>query len=338
MSVDVAGILRRLVAGEDLSKEAAAAMIGAMMDGTVTDAQSAAFLTALAKKGETEDELTGAAGAMRDRSLRVEHGLPLVMDVVGSGGDGAGTINISTIAALVVAAAGVPVAKHGNRAASGQCGTADVLEAGGMAIEVSPKRAAESLREVGFAFMFAPIYHPAMKNVAHIRRELGFRTIFNMLGPLTNPARATHQLVGVAREEHLEPVGDVLRALGVRAGAVVHASSGIDEVGGEGPTAVYEFGEGSTKRWTLDPGDYGVRASLEEIRGGAVVSCREAFESILAGERSPRADVVALNAALAFRLCGKTADIKEGMDLARTQLQEGRAAALFERAKHYSHG
>lgn len=313
-------------------------MIGAMMDGTVTDAQSAAFLTALAKKGETEDELTGAAGAMRDRSLRVEHGLPLVMDVVGSGGDGAGTINISTIAALVVAAAGVPVAKHGNRAASGQCGTADVLEAGGMAIEVSPKRAAESLREVGFAFMFAPIYHPAMKNVAHIRRELGFRTIFNMLGPLTNPARATHQLVGVAREEHLEPVGDVLRALGVRAGAVVHASSGIDEVGGEGPTAVYEFGEGSTKRWTLDPGDYGVRASLEEIRGGAVVSCREAFESILAGERSPRADVVALNAALAFRLCGKTADIKEGMDLARTQLQEGRAAALFERAKHYSHG
>ena len=158
-----------------------------------------------------------------------------------------------------------------------------------------------------------------------------------MLGPLTNPARATHQLVGVARKEHLELAGDVLRALGVRAGAVVHASSGIDEVGGEGPTAVYEFGEGSTKRWTLDPQDYGVRASLEEIRGGAVASCREAFDCILAGERSPRADVVALNAALAFRVCGKTADIKEGMELARTQLDEGRAAALFERAKQYSH-
>jgi anthranilate phosphoribosyltransferase len=330
--------LRQLIAGEDLSKDAAAGMIGAMMDGSVTDAQSAAFLTALAAKGETEQELTGAAGAMRDRSLRVEHGLPLVVDVVGSGGDGASTINISTLAALVVAAAGVPVAKHGNRAASGQCGSADLLEAGGVAIELSPERAAGSLRDVGFAFMFAPIYHPAMKNVAHIRRELGIRTVFNILGPLTNPARATHQLVGVAREEHLELVGDVLRALGVRAGAVVHASSGIDEVGGEGPTAVYEFGEGLSKRWTLNPADYGVRASLEEIRGGAVTSCREAFESILAGERSPRADVVALNAALAFRICGKTADIMEGMDLARTQLDEGRAAALFERAKQYSHG
>ena len=148
-----------------------------MMDGTVTDAQAAAFLTALAAKGETEEELTGAAGAMLDRSLTVEHGMPLVVDVVGSGGDGAGTINISTLAALVVAAAGVPVAKHGNRAASGQCGSADLLEAGGMALETSPDRAAASLREVGFTFMFAPIYHPAMKNVAHVRRELGFRTI-----------------------------------------------------------------------------------------------------------------------------------------------------------------
>ena len=212
------------------------------------------------------------------------------------------------------------------------------LEAGGMTIEVSPERAAGSLRDVGFTFMFAPIYHPAMKNVAHIRRELGFRTIFNILGPLTNPARATHQLVGVAREEHLEIVGDVLRALGVRAGAVVHASSGIDEVGGEGPTAVYEFGDGFNKRWTLNPQDYGVRASLEEIRGGAVANCRDAFDRIVAGERSPRADVVALNAALAFRVCGKTADIREGMDLARTQLYEGRALALFERAKQYSHG
>ena len=313
-------------------------MIGAMMDGTVTDAQSAAFLTALAAKGETEQELTGAAHAMRDRGLTVEHGLPLVVDVVGSGGDGAGTINISTLAALVVAAAGVPVAKHGNRAASGQCGSADILEAGGLAIELSPARAAGSLREIGFTFMFAPLYHPAMKNVAHIRRELGIRTIFNILGPLTNPARATHQLVGVAREDQLELVGGVLRALGVRAGAVVHALSGIDEVGGEGPTAVYEFGEGLSKRWTLDPQDYGVHASLEEIRGGAVTGCREAFERILAGERSPRADVVALNAALAFAVCGKTADIKEGMDLARAQLDEGRAAALFERAKQYSHG
>jgi anthranilate phosphoribosyltransferase len=331
-------ILQRLVAGEDLPEEDAGALAGAIMDGSITPAQSAAVLTALAAKGETATELTGAARAMRERSLTVKHDLPLVADVVGSGGDGAGTINISTLAALVVAAADVPVAKHGNRAASSQCGSADLLEAAGMKLEISPEQAAKSLNETGFAFMFAPIYHPAMKNVAPIRRELGIRTIFNILGPLTNPARATHLLVGVARNEQLEIVGDVLRALGVRAGAVVHAHSGIDEIGGEGPTAVYEFGEGWSKRWTLDPEEFGVRASADEIRGGEVAQCRQAFESILAGEQSPRSDVVALNAALAFRVCGKTADIKDGMDLARAQLYEGRAASLFARAAEYSHG
>lgn len=307
------------------------------MDGALDAAQAAAVLKALAEKGETADELLGAARAMRERSLKVEHDLPLVVDVVGSGGDRAGTINISTLAALVVASAGVPVAKHGNRAASGQCGTADVLEAAGMRIDVPPQRAAESLRQTGFAFMFAQAYHPAMRNVGPVRKALGIRTIFNLLGPLTNPARATHQLVGVARRDHVELVGDVLRELGVR-GAVVHASSGMDEIGGEGPTAVYEFGDGFSKDWTLDPGDYGVHASAQEIHGGPVAQCLDAFESVLNGERSPRSDVVALNAAFAFRICGKTADIKEGMELARTQLYEGRAAALFARAAELSHG
>jgi anthranilate phosphoribosyltransferase len=262
----------------------------------------------------------------------------MVIDVVGTGGDNANTINISTLTALTVAAAGVPVAKHGNRAASSACGSADVLEAKGMAIDVDPERAAASLREAGFTFMFAPRYHPAMKNVAPVRRELGVRTIFNVLGPLTNPARATHQVVGVAREEHLELMGDVLRGLGVRAGAVVHAASGIDEVGGEGPTTVYSFDEGESRRWSIDPDEFGIRAPLDEIRGGSVQACKEAFESVLSGERSPRADVVALNAGLVFTVCSRTRDLKEGLELARTLMSEGRAAAVFERAKQFSHG
>jgi anthranilate phosphoribosyltransferase len=338
VGVQYAPLLRRLIAGEHLTEDDAASMIGEIMDGSFTAVQSAGLLTALAAKGERMEEVVGAARAMRDRSLHVEHNLPMVVDVVGTGGDNANTINISTLTALTVAAAGVPVAKHGNRAASSACGSADVLEAEGMAIDVDPERAAASLREAGFTFMYAPRYHPAMKNVGPVRRELGVRTIFNVLGPLTNPARATHQVVGVAREEHLELVGDVLRGLGVRAGAVVHAASGIDEVGGEGPTTVYSFDEGESRRWSIDPDRYGIRAPLDAIRGGSVQACKEAFENVLSGERSPRADVVALNAALAFTVCSRTRDLKEGLELARTLMSEGRAAAVFERAKQFSHG
>ena len=335
--MEYAPLLRRLIAREDLSQEDAASMIGEIMDGSFSALQAAGLLAALASKGEAVDEVLGAARAMRDRSLHVEHDLPMVVDVVGTGGDNANTINISTLAALTVAAAGVPVAKHGNRAASSAFGSADILEAEGLAIDVSPERAAHMLAEAGFTFMFAQRYHPAMKYVAPVRRELGVRTIFNVLGPLTNPARATHQLVGVARDEHLELVGDVLRGLGVKGGAVVHARSGIDEVGGEGPTTVYAFDEGESRRWTLNPEEYGIRAPLESIRGGSVQACREAFEGVLSGEVSPRADVVALNAAVVFTVCGRTRDVKEGIELARTLLREGRAAAVFERAKQFSY-
>lgn len=330
-------LLRKVIAREDLTKEEAAATIGEIMDGAFTPVQSAGLLAALASKGETLSEVIGAATAMRDRSLRVEHGLPLVVDVVGTGGDGANTINISTMAALTVASADVPVAKHGNRAASSACGSADVLEAEGMSIDVAPEAAATMLREANFTFMFAPRYHPAMKYVGPVRRELGVRTVFNVLGPLTNPARATHQVVGVAREEHIELVGDVLSAFGV-VGAVVHASSGMDEVSGEGPTTVYEFEGERRARWTLDPQDYKIHAPLEALRGGSTDACRAAFEAILNGEQSPRADVVALNAALVFTACKRTHDLREGLELARTQLREGRAAAVFQRAKRFSHG
>ncbi len=318
--MDYAPLLRRLIAREDLSQADAASTIGEIMDGSFSAVQAAGLLAALASKGEALDEVLGAARAMRERSLHVEHDLPMVVDVVGTGGDNANTINISTMAALTVSAGGLPVAKHGNRAASSACGSADVLEALGMAIDLDPDRAGLILREAGFTFMFASRYHPAMKTVAPVRRELGVRTVFNVLGPLTNPARATHQVVGVAREEHIELVGDALRGLGVRAGAVVHAGSGIDEVSGEGPTTVYAFDEGESRRWSLNPQDYGIHAPLESIRGGSVQACREAFERILSGEKSPRADVVALNAGLVFSVCRRTKNLKEGIELARTLL------------------
>jgi len=331
---EYAPTLRRILSGEHLTQEESEAMIAQIMDGAVTPAQTAGLLVALAAKGETTGEVTGAARAMRERSLHVEHGLPMVVDVVGTGGDNANTINISTMAALVVASAGIPVAKHGNRAASSACGSADVLEASGVNIDVGPERAAEALRETGFTFMFAQRYHPAMKNVGPVRRELGVRTVFNVLGPLTNPARATHQVVGVARPELVELMGDVLASLGVT-GAVVHGASGIDEVSGEGPSTVYEFGADGTHRWMLNPAEYGIDAPLETIRGGSVEAARSAFERILNGERSPRADVVALNAGLVFAITKRTTNVKEGIELARTLLRDGRAASVLERVKQY---
>lgn len=330
--MNYAPLLRRILGGEHLTQDESRAMIGAIVDGTFSQIQSAALLAALAAKGETIREIAGAAMAMRERSLHVDHGLPLVADIVGTGGDGADTINISTLAALAVAAAGVPVAKHGNRAASSSFGSADVLEAQGLAIDIAPDRAARMLRAAGFTFMFAQRYHPAMRTVGPVRRELGVRTIFNILGPLTNPARANRQLVGVARPEHVSVVGEVLQMLGT-GGAVVHAASGIDEVSGEGPTTVYEFGAGGEKRWSLEPQEFGVAATLADLRGGSPSQCREAFTRILEGERSPRADVVALNAALALHVCGKVPNMKEGVDFARSLLHEGRVADVFERAR-----
>jgi anthranilate phosphoribosyltransferase len=329
-------LLRRVLAGSDLAERESADVIGAIVDEEISAVQAAGLLTALAAKGECAAEVAGAARAMRERSVRVEHGLPLVADIVGTGGDGADTINISTMAALVLAAAGVPVAKHGNRAASSACGSADVLEARGLSLAVTPNAAARMLREAGFTFLFAPRYHPAMKIVAPVRSALGVRTIFNVLGPLINPALATHQIVGVARPELLELVGDVLRDLGVRAGAVVHGAGGIDEIGGDGPAAVYSFDESGTRRWTLDPASLGVKAGRSEIGGGSVEACVDAFDAILGGERSARSDVVALNAALALHVCGRAKDLTDAFELSRATLASGAALRTFARAKELS--
>jgi len=309
------------------------------MDGEFTPAQGGGLLVALACRGEDVDEIVGAARAMRERSLHVEHGLPEVVDVVGTGGDGANTINISTMAALVTAAAGVPVAKHGNRAASSACGSADVLEATGLPIDLSPELAAHMLREANFTFMYAPRYHPAMKNVGPIRSELGVRTIFNVLGPLTNPAAATVQIVGVARPELLEPLAAVLQALGVRRGAVVHGENGIDEVAGDVPTSVYSFDGSGSRRWTLDPAAYGIATPLTAIVGDSVEAAKTAFLSILGGEESPRADVVALNAALVLHTVGRAPTMDSALEQARSIVRSGAALRTYERAKELAtHG
>ncbi|MDP9017374.1 MAG: anthranilate phosphoribosyltransferase [Candidatus Eremiobacteraeota bacterium] len=322
-------LLRGLLDGHVLDANEAREFIGAVMDGAVTPVQAAGVLTALAARGERVSEVVGAAQAMRERSLHVEHDLPVVVDVCGTGGDGADTINISTIVAFVVAACDVPVAKHGNRAASSACGSADVLEMCNVPIDLDPQRAASALKRFKFTFMFAARYHPAMKNIAPVRRELGVRTLFNVLGPLTNPARATHQVVGVARESQLELVGDALQALGSQAGAVIHGS-GIDEVAGDRPTMVYAFNQERSQRWMLDPAVYGVNVPLCEIQGGSREECRSAFISILEGEKSGRADVIALNAGLALHVSGKAADIGEGLAMAREVLANGKAYAIFD--------
>ena len=286
-------LLRALLAGRDLAAPEMAVAVGAMMDAAWSPVQSAAFLAALATKGEVAAEVVGAAEAMRARALHVEHELPLVADTCGTGGDGAHTINVSTAAGFVLAGCGLYVAKHGNRAASSACGSADVLEASGVAIAESPETAREHLERDRFAFLFAPAFHPAMREIAPVRRELGVRTIFNVLGPLANPARATHQVVGVANAAHLELVGEALRALGGVAGAVVHARSGIDEVAGDAPTDVYEFDAAGVRRWTLDPASVGVSAPAVALAGGSADVNALALRAILGGERSPRADVVA---------------------------------------------
>jgi len=332
-------LLRRLIAGEHLSQSESAELIGAIMDGSFTTIQGAGLLVALASKGEHVDEIVGAARAMRERSVHVEHGLETVVDVVGTGGDGANTINISTMAALVVAAAGVPVAKHGNRAASSACGSADVLEATGLPLDLAPDRAASMLRGSNFTFMFAPRYHPAMKNVAPIRRELGVRTVFNVLGPLTNPAAATVQVVGVARAQLLEIMGSVLRGLGVERGAIVHGENGIDEVAGDARTLIYSFDENGGRSWAIDPHEFGINTPLQTLVGGSVESCRDAFLSILGGERSPRADVVALNAALVFQTLGTDPTLHQALERAREVLASGAPLRTFERAKELAvHG
>jgi anthranilate phosphoribosyltransferase len=327
---DYPALLRTLVARRNLDAEAMSFAIGAIMDAEWTQAQAGAFLAALATKGETVDEVVGAAEAMRARSLHVEHEFPVVVDTCGTGGDNAHTINISTAVGFVVAGCGLPVAKHGNRAASSRCGSADVLEACGITIDGTPERARRQLERHKFAFLFALVYHPAMKEVAPVRRQLGVRTIFNLLGPLSNPARATHQVIGVADGAQLELMGEALQRLGAHAGAVVHSASGLDEVAGDSPSSVYQFAGGKGRRYQIDPAEAGISATTADLAGGAPIENAASLRAILAGERSPRAGVIALNAALALVVAERAATLKEGLEQARSSLQSGAAQSVFD--------
>ncbi len=324
--------ISKLVEGQDLTRAEAETVMHEIMDGAATHAQIAAFLTALRIKGETVDEITGCAQAMRQKAIAVHPTRTDLVDTAGTGGDGAGTFNISTTAAFVIAGAGLGVAKHGNRAVSGQSGSADVLEALGVNLDLAPAQVAQCIDQVGIGFLFAQKLHPAMKNVAPVRKELGVRTIFNILGPLTNPAQASAQIVGVYDERLACTLASVLHALGVRAAFVFHSDDGLDELTTTDVNCVAYFNNGVIYQDGIDAAQFGLpRASRAELRGGTPAENAQTTRLILAGqERGAKRDVVALNAAAALVAGGKVRDLREGLDCAGDAMDSGRALAALD--------
>jgi len=320
-SINHRALLNRLLAGKDLSSSEMEEFIGAVMDGGVDDVVVAAMLVALRAKGETGKEVAAAARAMRARSLAVAiANSRLAVDTCGTGGDGAETINISTAAALLAAAAGAPVAKHGNRSVSSRCGSADVLEAAGVRLDQSPEEMAVLHDEIGIAFLFAPQLHPAMAAVMPVRRALGVRTVFNLLGPLTNPARVERQVVGVWGREVQALMASALAELGARRALVVHSDDGLDEISVSAPTTVIEVRDGEIAgEWRVDPGDLGISAGdPESLRGGDAAENLRRLRAVLGGEeRSAAAEAVALNAAAALMVAGLAGDLRQGLVGAR---------------------
>lgn len=321
----------------DLDEQQMAAAVGEIMEGRATAAQIGGFLLALRVKGETVGEIVGAARAMRARGLHVTPQSPVILDTCGTGGDGTSTFNISTAVALVCAASGVTVAKHGNRAMSGRFGGADVLEALGVRIDLPPERVAECIDRVGIGFLFAQSFHPAMKHAAGARRELGVRTLFNLLGPLSNPAGATHQLVGVFAERWVVPLAQALDRLGSRRALVVHGLDGADEISLTAPTAVAEASAGEVRSYRIDPEQFGLRrCGLEDLRASDAEDSAAKIRAVLAGAEGPRADVVALNAGAALYAAEASPSIAAGVGRARETLRSGRAAETLERLVDFS--
>jgi anthranilate phosphoribosyltransferase len=315
----------------DLTEEVASAVMGEIMSGEATPAQIGAFLIGLRMKGETVDEVAGMARVMREHSLRVEVDGPLV-DTCGTGGDASGTFNVSTAAAFVAAGAGAKVAKHGNRAMSSACGSADVLEALGAKIDLAPEQVAECIREAGIGFMFAQAFHPAMKHVAGPRREIGVRTVFNVLGPLTNPAGAQSQALGVARPELAPLMAGALERLGSRHVLVVHGQEGLDELSPSGPSTVREVKDGRAREYTISPGELGLEASpLEAVRGGSPEENASKLRAVLGGENGPLREFVLLNSAAALVAADIAPDLKAGGRQAREAIDSGAAAERLER-------
>jgi len=327
----------KLVAGADLSRKEAAQVMTQIMSGEATPAQIAAFVTALRMKGETVDEITGCAEAMRDKATPVRCSRRPLIDTCGTGGDGAGTFNISTATALVAAAAGATVAKHGNRAASSRCGSADVLEQLGVRIDMSPEQVEESLENVGFGFMFAPIFHNSMKHAAEPRRQLGIRTIFNLVGPVTNPAGADCQVMGVFAAELTEPIAMVLNNLGASRAFVVCGSDGLDEITITGPTRVSEVRDGGVTTYDLTPEELGVNTgSIEDLRGGDVATNAGIMMDIFNGRKGPAREIVVANAGACLVAAGLATTFREGSALARDAIDSGGALEKLERLRQIS--
>jgi anthranilate phosphoribosyltransferase len=323
-------LMARVLDGHDLTRAEAREAMQEIMAGEATQAQIAGFLIALRAKGETADEIAGCAEAMREHVLPVQPKREDLVDTAGTGGDGMHTLNISTAAALV--------AKHGNRAASSQTGSADVLEALGFELDLPPERIAQSIDELGFGFMFAQAHHPAMKHAAPVRRELGTRTVFNVLGPLTNPARARAQVVGVYSPDLVRPVAEALAQLGARRAFVVHGAGGIDELSPIGPNEICEVVDGGVRVRTIDPQELGVEpSSLEDLRGGTPAENAAAIRRVFEGQRGGAREAILLNAAGAIAAGGHAADLGEGIALAREALDSGAAVTRLDALVEFTH-
>ena len=331
MSDEFKGLIAKVASGALLSREESALAFDRMMSGEATPSQMGGLLMGMRVRGETVDEITGAASTMRAKMTKVA-APPEAIDVVGTGGDGSGSYNVSTCAALIVAGAGVPVAKHGNRALSSKSGAADVLGALGVKIDLRPDEITRCIYEAGIGFMFAPAHHPATKNVAATRVELATRTIFNLLGPLSNPAGVRRQMTGVFSRQWIEPVAQVLKALGSEAAWVAHGSDGLDEITTSGPTHIAALEKGAVRTFEINPEDIGIeKAKPEMLRGGDAESNAAALKGVLKGNNGPYRDIAVLNAAAALVVAGKAKDIKEGAAIAVKSIDSGEAAGRLER-------
>jgi len=327
----------KVVTGTDLTEDEMVAVMNEIMSGEATDAQIGSFITALRMKGECIDEIVGAVRVMREKATFIDSGVDtaggdILMDIVGTGGDGSGTFNVSTTTAFVVAGAGIPVAKHGNRAISSSCGSADVLEELGVDLSMPPERVADCVQKVGIGFLFAPMLHGAMKHAIGPRRELGIRTIFNILGPMTNPAGANVQLTGVFAKELTTTLAEVLGRLGMKRTLVVWGEGNMDEMTITGISHVAEAHNGEVTTWTVTPEDVGLtRAGLDDINGGAdVAEAASLVRSVLSGEPGARLDMVLLNSGAALMAAGKVKELQEGVDLAREIITSGKALAKLD--------
>ena len=334
----VKDLLKKSVSGESLSVEEAGYIMEQITEDSITPSQIGAFLTSLTMKGATVQELTGFAKVLYEkaRSVPVPKGMALT-DTCGTGGDNSGTFNISTVSAFVACGAGVKIAKHGNRSITSKSGSADVLESLGVKIDMNPKQAGDALKEAGMCFLFAPMYHPAFKNIMGPRRELGFRTVFNMMGPMLNPAKVKYQVIGVFSPDLTEMVAEVLGNLGVQHALVVHGDGGLDEISMTGSTKVTELKDAKINTWQFDPKDFGFTyCKPEDLKGGDAAQNAEITQNILSGEKGPRRDVVVINAAAAILASGLAADFKEAIAKAKESIDSGAAKRCLEKLVKYS--